>query len=89
MTICLALNEEFKAAVQVLKVADFKEKVKCLTDDRQANHAAIRKEYIKTVQTHYLQCITSTKYQSDYQCITFVNFYFNLKGIGYLCACLL
>lgn len=45
MTIYLALNEEFKAAVQVLKVADFKEKVKCLTDDRQANHTAIRKEF--------------------------------------------
>ena len=91
MTIYLALNEEFKAPVQVLKVPDFKEKVKSVTDDRPANHIEIRKEFEvhKIIQTHYLQCFTSTKYKSDYQCITFVNCYFNLKGIGYLYACLL
>ena len=45
MTIYLALNEEFKAPVWLQNFPDFKEKVKCLTDDRQANHTAIRKEF--------------------------------------------
>ena len=76
MTIYLALNEEFKAAVQVLKVPDFKEKVKSLTDDRPANHIEIRKEFEvhKVIQTHFLQCFTSTKYKSDLQCITSVSY---------------
>lgn len=45
MTIFLALNEVFRTPVYILKVANFKEKVKSLTDDRPANQTAIRKEF--------------------------------------------
>ena len=45
MTIFLALNEEFRAPVQVVNVPDFIEKVKGLTGDRPANQTVIRKEF--------------------------------------------
>lgn len=45
MTIFLALNEEFKAAVETQSLSEFTEKAQSLTGDRPANQTVIRKEF--------------------------------------------
>lgn len=45
MTIFLALNEEFKAAVETQSLPEFTDKAQSLTGDRPANQTVIRKEF--------------------------------------------
>ena len=74
MTIFLALNEVFRAPLHKLKVADFKEKVKSLTDDRLANQTAIRKEFevrensLNALITMYFLYEISQRFTVYYMC---------------------
>ena len=82
MTIFLALNEVFRAPVHTLKVPGFREKVKCLTDDRPANQTVIRKEF--EVREHYLNChvLPLRNIKLTYN-VLLLSTFFNLKGFGY------
>ncbi|XP_065924918.1 receptor-type tyrosine-protein phosphatase alpha [Magallana gigas] len=51
MTIFLALNEEFKAAVETRSLPEFTERAQSLAGDRPANQTVIRKEFEKLMKT--------------------------------------
>lgn len=58
MTIFLALNEEFKAAVETRSLPEFTKRAQSLAGDRPANQTVIRKEFevfiFKDIPFYYL-----------------------------------